>query len=282
MRILVVDDEIYIRELLIATLSQLGYKTVDTASDGADAWDALHEINYCLVITDHKMPRLTGLELIARMRAEGMSQPVILTSGTMPTHELNRQPDLRVDAMLLKPFTVAELAATIGHLLRMTDNPIIPNQNPLSQTEEPAATLTRDRKNQRRILVVDDDQASRQLQIDLLKSSGYHVEAVTDGAAGWAALRSQVYDLVITDNHMPKMTGLEMIEKLHFSRRNIPVIMATGILPMDAFARKPWLRPEATLQKPFTNRDLLEKISNVLDLYGGNDDPNETLLPKFL
>jgi DNA-binding response OmpR family regulator len=160
--ILVVDDEIYIRELLIATLSQLGYKTVDTARDGADAWDALHEINYCLVITDHKMPKLTGLELIVRMRAEGMSQPVILISGTLPTDELNRHPLLRIDAMLLKPFAVAELGATIGRLLGTTDKPVIANGNQLSQAEKLAAALTRGQQNpSHRILVVDDDHASR-------------------------------------------------------------------------------------------------------------------------
>jgi len=281
MRILVVDDETYIRELMVEILSHIGYKKVDTAKDGADAWKRLHEINYCLVITDHKMPRLTGLELIARMRAEGLSQPVILISGAMPTDELNRSPDLRVDATLLKPLSVPELATTIGHLLHTPDNRVIGNENRLSQAEEPATALMRGQKHPHRVLVVDDDQDSRQFQVKLLTSAGYHVEAVNDGVAGWEALRSHDYDLVITDNHMPKMTGLEMIEKLHFSRKTIPVIMATGNLPTDELDRKPWLRPEATLQKPFAGRDLLETISNVLDSYGGNKDHKETPLPKF-
>ena len=58
-RILVVDDDIQIREIIASTLIKRGYK-VDTAKDGADAWKALNETSYYLLITDHKMPRVTG------------------------------------------------------------------------------------------------------------------------------------------------------------------------------------------------------------------------------
>jgi FixJ family two-component response regulator len=85
----------------------------------------------------------------------------------------------------------------------------------------------------------------------------------------------------ITDNHMPRMTGLEMIEKLNFARMSIPVIMATGNVPTDEFSRKPWLKPEVALQKPFTNRDLLDAIINVLGGGGENNDYKEPPLPRF-
>jgi len=264
-RILVVDDEIYIRELLIKTLGKLGYEHVDAANNGVDAWEALHKAAYCLVITDHRMPRITGLELIAQMRSEGMLTPVILISGTMPEEELNRKPGLGVAARLDKPFTVPTLSATVERILQAGDRAAIAKGYPVSRTPEPANALAQGPKNSsRRILVVDDDRESRQLKIELLACSGYQVEAANDGAAGWDALRTCDYDLVITDNHMPRMTGLEMLEKLHFAHLTIPVIMATGHVPTDEFARKPWLKPKVTLQKPFTNGDLLDAISNVL------------------
>jgi CheY-like chemotaxis protein len=281
-RILVVDDETYIRELLVKALDRLGYRNVDSAYDGAEAWKALQKVNYDLVITDHKMPRVTGLELIARMRSEGMLQPVILISGLMPTEELNANPGLRVDAILAKPFTLATLSVAMGKFLQAPDGPAIANENQLPRTKDPATTLARGQKNSaRRILVVDDDRDSRQLKIDLLTSSGYQVEAANDGAAGWEALQTHDYDLVITDNHMPNMTGLEMIEKLYSSHQTIPVIMATGNLPTEEFAHKPWLKPEAVLQKPFTSRDLLDMISNVLGPDDGDDDHKAPPLPGF-
>jgi DNA-binding response OmpR family regulator len=116
----------------------------------------------------------------------------------------------------------------------------------------------------RRILVVDDKNDLRQLTIDVLVDAGYETEAASDGAAGWGALREKSYDLVITDNQMPKMTGLEMIEKLRSAGLKVPVLMATGTLPVEQFTSKPWLQPDATLQLPFSTQAMLETVKKVL------------------
>jgi CheY-like chemotaxis protein len=155
--------------------------------------------------------------------------------------------------------------------------------NKMSSAGEPAgAPWQRPTNRPHRILVVDDDSDTRQLSVDVLVGSGYDVDAVIDGAAGWEALQASNYDLTITDNKMPRMTGIEMIEKLRSARMTLPVIMATGHLPMNEFARKPWLKPDATLQRPFSNDDLLEVVIKVLRPDGNNDGRKEALLPKCL
>ena len=126
-----------------------------------------------------------------------------------------------------------------------------------------------------RILVVDDDSAIRQSSCDVLVGAGYEVEAVKDGAAGWEALQAHRYDLVITDNNMPRMTGMEMIEKLRSARLGVPVIMATGYFPTDEMARMPWLKPVAALQRPFSTDDLLRAVTNALRTDIANDGNNE-------
>jgi CheY-like chemotaxis protein len=87
--------------------------------------------------------------------------------------------------------------------------------NKILQAEKPAKAPIRDPINpSRRILVVDDDNDTRQLSVDVLAGSGYDVEGVKDGAAGWKALQADNnYDLIVTDNKMPNMTGIEMIAK---------------------------------------------------------------------
>ncbi|MGC9942798.1 MAG: response regulator, partial [Verrucomicrobiota bacterium] len=65
-----------------------------------------------------------------------------------------------------------------------------------------------------RILVVDDNHDTRQLCVNLLVDFGYEVEAAADGAAGWEAIQINHYDLIVTDNKMPKMTGIEMLKKI--------------------------------------------------------------------
>ncbi len=99
--------------------------------------------------------------------------------------------------------------------------------NKLSQAGAPAsAPLPCPVKCPRRVLVVDDDSHTRQLSLEVLAGAGCEVEGVNDGAAGWEALQAKSYDLIITDNKMPKMTGMEMIEKLHAARMVVPVIMS--------------------------------------------------------
>ena len=126
-----------------------------------------------------------------------------------------------------------------------------------------------------RILVVDDDNHTRQLSLAVLAGAGYDVEAVKDGAAGWDALQAKTYDLIITDNKMPKMTGMEMLEKLRAARMAVPVIMATACVPTHEIDCKPWLKPDATLQRPFSNDAILEAVKGILRTDGGNDSRNE-------
>jgi CheY-like chemotaxis protein len=280
--ILVVDDDFYMRDLMVKTLIRSGHENVDTACDGAEAWQTLHETSYCLVITDHKMPKVTGLELIKKMRSENMLQPVIMVSGTIPSEALAQNPGLRVDAILSKPFTAAQLLATMEKIIQMNNLSAVPKGNQIPHPEAHLITSTQSHADSPfRILVVDDDRDSRQTSVEVLVASGYEVESANDGAAGWEALQTYDYDLVVTDNHMPRMTGLEMIEKLNSAHMTIPVIMATASLPMDEFARRPWLKPDATLQRPFTNDDLLAMVKNVLGTDDGNEGHTEHPLPKY-
>jgi CheY-like chemotaxis protein len=139
------------------------------------------------------------------------------------------------------------------------------NDKEVISIEGPGSPPIAGQKSSRiRILVVDDDNEVRHRNVMLLLDSGYDVEEAVNGADGWEALQERHFDLVITDNRMPKMTGVEMIEKLRFTRKTIPVIMATGQMPTFEFARKPWLRPDLAMEIPFSDDEFLAAIRNLL------------------
>jgi CheY-like chemotaxis protein len=119
-----------------------------------------------------------------------------------------------------------------------------------------------------RILVADDEACMRLFMTDTLGKSGYDVDAAKDGADAWEALQAKHYDLLITDNNMPKVSGVELIQRLHASRNALPVIMATGSSPDDEFTKTPWLQPFATLLKPFRMADFLETVQAALPACG--------------
>src|SRR5665213_2062344 len=151
--------------------------------------------------------------------------------------------------------------------------------NKLSQAGEFSSALPFPEANpRRRILVADDDPMIRRLNTEVLAYSGYQVDAAEDGAAAWDALQLDNYDLLITDHDMPKVTGVELLKKLHDSSLKLPVIMATGTLPEEQLARHPWLEIKAVLLKPYTFDELLETVKNVLHMTAGNRE--EFALPS--
>ena len=111
-----------------------------------------------------------------------------------------------------------------------------------------------------RILVVEDDRDLRQFNAGVLIHSGYAVDVAEDGAAAWDALQANRYNLLITDNNMPRLTGMELLKKLRSARMGLPVIMATGTVPTQELAQNPWLEPVATLAKPYATGQLLDTV----------------------
>jgi DNA-binding NtrC family response regulator len=116
-----------------------------------------------------------------------------------------------------------------------------------------------------RILVVDDDIAVLQLCADVLSSSGYEVDAAADGAAGWDALHARSYDLLITDNNMPRLSGIELVKKLRSAQMTLQVVLASGTVPIEGLNRDPSLQLAGTLLKPFTNDELLDTVKKALE-----------------
>jgi len=122
-RILVVDDEHAIREIAAIALTDAGYQ-VETAEDGASAWEALGAGRYDLVITDNRMPKVSGVELVKKLRTESVRIPVIMATATAPPELLNQDPKFQISGLLLKPFSIKELLGSVRSILRTADNMI--------------------------------------------------------------------------------------------------------------------------------------------------------------
>lgn len=110
------DDDANIRQFNAEILKRVGYQ-IDLAEDGASAWEALQSDGFDLLITDYNMPKLTGLDLIKKLRAARMPLPVILMSGAMPVSEIEQDAELRSVVTIPKPFSAIQLLATVNQVL---------------------------------------------------------------------------------------------------------------------------------------------------------------------
>lgn len=120
-RILVVEDDADIRRLNADVLTRHGYD-VETAEDGALAWEALNGQSYDLMVTDNTMPNTTGVELLRKLHAADLALPTIMATSVLPKGEFEKHPWLEPAATLIKPYTVAELLGKVKAVLRASQS----------------------------------------------------------------------------------------------------------------------------------------------------------------
>ncbi|MBL0353823.1 MAG: response regulator transcription factor [Dechloromonas sp.] len=117
MRILIAEDDAIIADGLSRSLRQGGC-AVDWASNGLDADAALLTVAYDLLILDLGLPRLSGMEVLKRLRARNSSLPVLILTALDGSGDRVKGLDLGADDYMAKPFDLAELEARVRALCR--------------------------------------------------------------------------------------------------------------------------------------------------------------------
>ena len=124
--------------------------------------------------------------------------------------------------------------------------------------------------------VVDDDTGIRKIGAELLMRLGYQVDAAEDHNAGWKALQTYTYDLLITDLDMPRLSGLKLVKRLRDARLALPVILASGTMTPQELKQNPWFHLSGALLKPVAPEQLLQTVQAVLR---APDDAREQIPP---
>ena len=117
MRILIAEDDTIIADGLSRSLRQGGY-AVDWAPNGVEADTALVTVSYDLLILDLGLPKMSGLEVLKRLRARNSQLPVLILTALDGTGDRVKGLDLGADDYMVKPFELAELEARVRALTR--------------------------------------------------------------------------------------------------------------------------------------------------------------------
>jgi CheY-like chemotaxis protein len=119
--VLLADDDAGVRDFLATLLRRANY-SVTCAGDGEEAWVALCAAKYDVLITDHSMPKLTGLALIRRLRVGPLNMlPCILISGQLPWEEKDLLDLVRPGMAMAKPFSFLQLLTCVRSFLPVTE-----------------------------------------------------------------------------------------------------------------------------------------------------------------
>jgi len=116
-RILIAEDDLVLADGLSRSLRAGGY-AVDVVSDGEAADSALSAQSFDLLILDLGLPRLSGLEVLRRMRARQARTPVLILTAADSVEQRVKGLDLGADDYMAKPFALSELEARVRALTR--------------------------------------------------------------------------------------------------------------------------------------------------------------------
>jgi len=206
--VLVVDDEKMIRDLLGETLSAIGY-TTKTAEDFGSAQELLKIGGIDVVITDIMLSDKTGFELIKLVKDQYPNTPVLAISGK----NISKQSIMNVgaDGYLAKPFRIGVVEEMI--------------QKTLLHRDIDAARHIPGRK---KILVVDDEPDVVSTLIESLEVLGYRAKGARNGKEALTAIKTEDFDLVISDIRMPEKNGIDLLRDIKAENPGLPVVIITG------------------------------------------------------
>ena len=245
-RILVVDDEAVNREFQEAILIDAGYEVV-VASDGASALAEIQAHPPDLILLDLLMPGMHGLEVCQRLKQEMATAriPVIVVTAVGQITAKEEALTSGADDFVTKPFQPADLRVRVQAMLKVRQI-----RQELDRTLAYLHELESERRAQRRqalaqagagprpersdgptripILLVDDEALTREFYGDLLTEHGFAVLAASSGNEALSLFASKPVEAVVLDIVMPEVSGLEVLEMLHWQDPDLPVIMLTG------------------------------------------------------
>ncbi|OIP79342.1 MAG: hypothetical protein COT39_03130 [Parcubacteria group bacterium CG08_land_8_20_14_0_20_48_21] len=220
--ILVIEDDVALREMLVEKLRKAGY-AAQSAEDGVVGLEKMRNTLPDLVLLDILMPRKDGMQVLEEKAKDTAIKnlPVIIISNSGQPVEIERAKKLGAKDFLIKAiFNPSEVLEKVAHVLE-----VLPNKTDAAQgTARVKAQLVS-------ILIVEDDQFLRELIAQKLLGEGYNVESVIDAHAAYAALEQHVPDAILLDIILPGESGFVILEKLKGDTRfaSIPVLVLSNL-----------------------------------------------------
>ncbi|NQZ14892.1 MAG: response regulator [Alphaproteobacteria bacterium] len=124
--VLVAEDTIPMRKLLVTVLENLGVKNIYVASDGESAFESFQKENQDIILTDWVMDPMDGIDLTREIRHNPKSPnrmaPIILITGYSAWPRVEKARDAGVTEFLVKPFTANDIARRLAHVITKPRN----------------------------------------------------------------------------------------------------------------------------------------------------------------
>lgn len=256
--VLVVEDDPVVQATAVDMLSGLGYQVLK-AMDGQGALTILQSgVPIDLLFTDVVMPGPVRSPELARLAKQLFPDiEVLFTSGYTQNaivHGGRLDPGVE---LISKPYRREDLARKIRHMLANRQQAI----RPLAAATTEKAPLLEKANAPLRILIVEDNEDVRTILSEVLMVLGHHPHGVGDANAAIRAFSSMKFDVLLTDIHLPGISGIELARQLMDGNDNLKVIFSSGIgtIPKEEFKYQ-----FASLPKPYDLEVLQQVLAQII------------------
>jgi DNA-binding NtrC family response regulator len=234
-KVLVVDDDPNLTDLLVETLAVIGYEAFSADSAHA-ALEVFRKERIDLVISDINMPEMSGIELLQEIKKINRQLPVMLITGIGTDTIKDRAFSSGADSFLAKPFRIGIIESEIARLL-----------SGIKRT---------------RIMIIDDNAEFLSSLCQRLEAADNVVHAFTTITRAAEYLRTSTVDLVITDLKMPDGDGISLFDEIHKQHPNLPVIMVSAFATDDILEKIKESGIRKFLPKPVNFRELEDVVAS--------------------
>jgi DNA-binding NtrC family response regulator len=231
MKVLIVDDEASMRVTLAANLELEGFEVVE-AKDAREALAILETQTFSLLLSDVRMPGMSGVDLFRLARQKHPDLPVVLMTAFAVEGLIEEAIQEGVYTILPKPF---DLDRVVASLTRAGRGPLV--------------------------LVVDDVPQVVDSTVEALRACGLKASGARDAREALSAVEQGTVDVCVVDMVMPGVTGPELMDRIRELDRSIACIAVSGHEVNEMFQRVAANGASACLRKPIDTPDLVRQIA---------------------
>ncbi len=218
--ILLANGDLKFSRILADVLARYRHDVV-IARTGEEALQSFQTESPALVLLDLTLLGLSGLEVLASIRAQAPRCPVLLITGDIGVDQENRAREMGVIDVLRKRLKMDVIMHAVNRVLQDAGRPA--KAEPVSVPSGDAG-----KTKPATILLVDDEPEICEMVGEFLERRGYLVQAATNGEDALKLVRKNPPDLVLLDIYMPGLNGVEVLRRLQTSHPAVGVIMLTA------------------------------------------------------
>jgi two-component system sensor histidine kinase/response regulator len=232
LRVLVVDDNLSAREILLSMLVSLKFDAT-AVSGGAEAIGELECAQaegkpYGLALMDWMMPGMDGLETIKRIRADDKLQHTpafIMVTAHKRDDLMQRAHGIPIEGVLCKPVSPSTLVDSVLNVFGKETM-----QRPRKEERQEEYLAVKQAMRGAYLLLVEDNAVNQELAMEILVAAGIRVDVANNGAEALEKVLQADYDGVLMDCQMPVMDGFEATRKIREDTRfaHLPILAMTA------------------------------------------------------